>query len=356
MKDNNSSIFDAPTVHNDKQKGNKSRVITAVSVFLVLLVVLGGFFLSKKLIPEKKKNDTLDPKPILSIKEKDLESVYYHLKDADFTFKTESIEGYNNDGYVWKIVSLESEKQNFSVNNDFVSALCTLSGIKMVDENDKLYGLSAPFATVTLKTKDNNYTVIIGSDTGTDRYIKVEGKTNGVYRIDEETVKAIGIDKYGFATTDPYKIANFTSDVSAYKSSAGALITFDTLSFYSKEAGETLVFIPDKSNSENDSYLISSKNNAKARNVDLLFGLFTDTLYIDGVYSYFDSEEDISAFGLDSPDFEVKLTVAGEEKWFRFKKMDENSFAVLSDDRHLITKVSAENIPFSNLTSRDFYE
>ena len=350
------SIFDAPYNHNDKSTGNRTRIIKIISAFLALLVVIGALLLVKNFLPKKKKNAPLDPKTVFSVKESDLKYVTYKTADTDYTFKKESIKGYNSDGYVWKIEGLESEKQNFTATNNFVSNLCALKGVKMSDSDDELFGFTSPFATVSLMTGGGEYTITIGGDTGSDRYIKIGGKANGTYRITSETLELIALEKYDFATNEPYKIATFSTDVSAYKSSAGALIGFDTLTFFNKDFSEKLVFVPEKQSEDNDKYLVQSRGNAVAKNVDTLFKLFTDTFYIDGVYSYYDNEEDIKAFGLDSPDYEIRLNVGGEEKWFKFKSVDDDNFAVLSDDRHIVTKVSKINIPFLNFGFEDYFE
>lgn len=355
-----STIFSAPMPHNDKPSSHtRKRVLTAAALCLGLVLSIAVLYTVIRFSP-KSDNQTEANKSVTAIlcDQTQIDHIEYQRVDDTFTLRRTDIAGYNSDGFAWVLDDIEAEKQDKDTANNLATTLCNLKGIKMQEADDTLYGFVNSEAVIRLIMENgSDYTVTVGNLIGDERYVKVSGENAGVYRIDNEQAEKIVLEKLDFASKTAYSIASFTTDVSAYKSSAGALERFDSLSLLSKDYSRELVFImnEDTATAVYSKYLLSSKENYYTQNADKVFSLFTDTLYVSGAYSYFDDETSVAQFGLLDPDITVKIRVGSEEKWFKFKAIDEEYCAVLSDDRHMITKVKKDNIPSFNLKETDFY-
>lgn len=348
-----STIFSAPAPHNDKptKKGGKNAK-TIILAVLCLMVSIGVLCIVLFLIPSKEDANTDNTVAATNCTEENIEEVNYTDKNGEeFKFIRISTPNFNTKGYSWVIDGIEAEKQDKNTANELVEYACSLKGIKMDDTENDIYGFSSPQAIISFSDKEDDYTITVGSTVGTDSYIKVSGKKGGIYRIDRETAEKLIKGKLDFATRDAYSIATFSADVSAYKSSGGSLERFDLLELESKDYTLSFTLNENELTKNYSKFLLSGKY---SENGDKLFSVFTDTLYIDGAYSYFDDSASIEKSGLNNPDFTLSLKVGSETKWFKFKSVDDTFCAVLSDDRHLITRVKKENIPFWELERSDY--
>lgn len=354
-----STVFSAPAEHNDKgnKDGKSHRTRIAVISIVCVLLLVGIIFAVVKFIPDKKEKTAKDNTvKITEIDVSAVDTVSVTGKEESYGLYKKEVDGETK----WYVTGMPEEKTGTDQTKNFVNALCALSGTKLTGEdNDTVYGFSEPRFIIEIKSADGVLaTLTVGNDAGEITYLKSHGKVSGNFSLTSETATSICKTRLNLANKDSYTPAEFTTDVSAYKDEGGALLSFDSLSLSGgKYEGTSFVFVPntDELIKETVPYLVSAPVKTYASNVDSVLKLFTDSLSVEGVYSLNAGEEDLKNFGLDNPTIEVKLSVAGETKWFKIAQMDDTYCAVVSDNVDMVRKVKSSYILCFDYSTKDYY-
>lgn len=355
-----STIFTEPEKINDSRESIfKKPAVKAVCILLVLAIAAAASYIVIKVIPDKKDGKDINSKiSATSVSIDSVESVTRITPKGETRFYREANTSAASSSrkYNWYIEGIEKEKTEDTAVYNFVKLAAELKGVKQKETKDSVYGFDKSECTVNVSGSEKQYSIILGNQIGKGRYAKITGSFSGVYIIDSSAAEIFLDDEIAFVNITPYSAAKFSTDISAYKNSGGKLERFDTLTVSGKNYPEPMVFTMngDALMSDTDPYIMISPKNARAVNVENFLILFTGTLGVDGAYSFYDSAEYRSEFGLDDPDITVTLSVGGEEKSFSFKAQEEGLYAAVGGDVDMIRKVKAENLLFIGTTVDDY--
>ncbi len=371
-----STVFSTPPEHNDyKENVTKKRVLTLVGAVLGVAAAVGCIFAAIKLIPDKKSgtdknsevsviSETASKITGLSVASKDDSAEFYFEKNEETT-SSETVStnlpstgSDSGESITWYMKDIEKRKVDSSLIRNFADSAVSLKGVPLESGEDALFGFDDPAYTVAVKTEENEYTVVFGDEMASGgRYMKVSGGADGIYSASADTVKALCKKSIDFASKTAYSQVEFKTDTSEYRNSGGALERFDSLTVSGTRYGGTYKFVMNDNAVTKNSvpYLVVTPQNAYAGNVDTLMKLYTDSLGVEGGYSYTATDSDLKEYGLDDPDYQFVLNIKGEEKTFKISITDSEYCAVLSDDFPMIRKVKIKYLPFKDLKTGDFY-
>ncbi len=161
--------------------------------------------------------------------------------------------------------------------------------------------------------------------------------------VNSESIPVIGAD-------EDYSSAYFTD---------GQLISCERLEIWGKVPGEHFDIITKTTDNEKifNSYHIVDPVSRPANDDSMgnIVSLFSYGVMASGCYSYSTSEEELKKFGLDDPDFGVKIYVNDVESSFIATKQTDGNYAVYYADNKTIMKVPAESLIPAAYTPKDIY-
>lgn len=359
-----STVFTDPLKHNDKVRSPHRRRLTAVfSAVLAVALVSAGVFAAIKLIPEKEEPESSLYGSISVIEANASSFTSVILKNGEEITNLYPVEDESEEGgtsKLWYLEGIDQSKISTSLTASFVSSSASITAMREITEKSAAdCGLENPGVQIDVTSDDGiGYSVLLGLDSpdGLGTYLKLS-VSDKIYVVSSDTASALYKSAIDFADTTSFTPAQFTTDVSAYKNEGGALETFDSLTISGKAFGDRVVVTPnpDTQLSENVPYVMVSPESRYAQNVDTVMRLFTDSLSVEGGYSYYINDQTLAQFGLDDPDYYLELKVGSEIKTFKINRIDDTYSAVAADDSTFIKKVTTNYIACIDITKNDMY-
>ncbi len=161
--------------------------------------------------------------------------------------------------------------------------------------------------------------------------------------VNSESIPSIGAD-------EDYNSAYFTD---------GQLISCERLEIWGKVPGEHYNIVTktvDHDTIFNSYHIIEPVNRpADDDSMGNIVSLFSYGITANGCYSYSTTEEELKKFGLDDPDFGVKIYVNDVESSFVATKQADGNYAVYYAANKTIMKVLPESLIPASYTPKDIY-
>ena len=368
-EEENSSIFSDPAEKTVKEKrlSAKSRRIIALcsGVLAVGLIVAAAVTVKLKIKPKDTDNSSSNSKQteVIAHSQSDITTVEVKNKNGSFSFykKTEpSSDSSSSDTVKWCVSGVDESLTDSSAVGNIVSSAATVSADREIEKMSAAEcGLEMPTFTVNVTLDDGStYSLFVGNTAlSNDGYYFSSSETGDkIYLVKDSAVTAFDFELLDLADSSSFAAA-FSADISSYKSSSGTLSSFDELSVSGKSFEKPLVIKPntDESSSTAAPFITVSPISGFADNTDKLLQLFSSSTTVAGAYSLDVTPETLKKFGLDSPDYIVSVSVAGEKKTFKISKVDGEYCAVINDESKIVKKVSNEYLSVVGTKAEDYY-
>ncbi len=370
VSDEESTIFSNPAEHRDiVKKGVKLKkfIIAAIALVLVAAITVTVAITIPPLLDDKDDTSSteIDPPMMDSALFKNVDRATLIRDDAKVEFcivdvekKTEDDEGNTVTETVkeWALKNVDRSLTSYTNIDNTVSNFMEQHYTKKIssDKGDGTdYGFDDPEYQVDFykEGSDDIYlSLIIGgmNPTQSGRYATTS-LDNSVYYIagvsefyhyqKNETDFVNPEEIPAIAKAEDYSDANFTE---------GTLVMCDKMILSGKTFGDEYTIISKKSDNVKvfNSYHITSPvtRAANDENIGNIVALFTYGVTADGCYSYSVAEEELIKYGLNDPDFEVKIYVGDIVDGFKATPQEDGNYAVYYEGNKTIMKVSASGI------------
>lgn len=369
-EEENSSIFSDPAKKPEKANKfsakSKRLISLCLGILAVGLIVAAAVTVKLKIKPKDTDNSASDSKQIevIAHSQSDITTVEVKNKNGTFSFykKTEpSSDSSSSDTVRWCVSGVGESLTDSSAAGNIVSSAATVSAEKEIEKmSASQCGLETPLFTVNVTLDDGStYSLFVGNTAlSNDGYYFSSSETGDkIYLVKDSAVNAFDFELLDLADSSSFEAAAFSADISSYKSSSGTLSSFDELSVSGKSFEKPLVIRPntDESSSSVASFITVSPISGFADNTDKLLQLFSSSTTVAGAYSLDINPETLKKFGLDSPDYVVSVSVAGEKKTFKISKVDDEYCAVINDESKIVKKVSNQYLSVVGTKAEDYY-
>lgn len=362
-----STVFSNPTEHTTKavKNGNKKRILTVLSAFFALAVLVGGTFAAVKLIPKKSDETTDQPElkeiEVLSQKDTDLKSVTVNNKNGSFKFYsviTKAEDENSEDTVKWYLDGYKQELVSTSSIYSIVNNITKISASREITEKiAEECGLVNPAISADVLANDGGkWSVLIGSKSPDNSgvYLKLSTKDT-IYLIPDVIDESLTFEPLDLANTDSIAALSLDSNYSDYTED-GKLTSFDSITVSGKNFPKNVVIKPNNDKTiEMLPYVITEPVERVAENADKLLSLFADGVTVSGAYSFDVTPKTLSALGLNNPDFSAKIKVKGFTYTYKFKLQSDGNYAVVNDDSIMVKKVSADSLEVLGYSETDYY-
>ena len=362
-----STVFSDPTEHTTKavKNGNKKRILTVLSAFCALAVLVGGTFAAVKLIPKKSDETTGQPElkeiEVLSQKDTDLKSVTVNNKNGSFKFYsviTKAEDENSEDTVNWYLDGYKQELVSTSSISTIVNSITNISASREITEKTaEECGLVNPVISADVVANDGGkWSVQIGgkSPDNSGVYLKLSTKDT-IYLIPDAIDESLTFEPLDLANTDSIAALSLDSNYSDYTED-GKLKSFDSITVSGKNFPKNVIIEPNNNKiAEMMPYVITEPVERVAENADKLLSLFADGLTVSGAYSFDVTPKTLSDLGLNNPDFTAKIKVKDFTYTYKFKLQSDGNYAVVTDDSIMVKKVSADSQEVLGYSETDFY-
>ena len=371
----NSTVFSAPSEHNDssKSKNNtKKKIISIVAACLAVAVLVAGTIIIKnniEVIEDGEVTEEVFPDiPILDRDSANFTAVDITNTTGTFKFTTKQITSTNDEGQTqtenyWTVENIDISKLSSNTVNDIITAAASITAKLEVDTKTKEQcGLDKPIIKVSVTDpKKGNYVFYVG-DKSTDNlgyYFTMDG-SDKIYVVPGDEFTSFQFTLVDLADKTAIPATVFDTDTSSNKLADGSYGYFDTVTLSGSLFPDTITFVNNKNENttaEIIPYLITTPKQmaAQKENFTSLLTLFSKNINVAGNYALDINDKTLKEFGLDEPDAIVTMTINGESKYFKFSKIDDEFCAVIYDDAIMIRKVSLDSFGFLSLKPEDFY-
>lgn len=266
----------------------RNRIFILIIILIVLLGAYVGVLKYNDYIANKEESD--ESIVITSLDSDSVTALQYTNNGEEFSFHK------SDEEWLWAQDNTLPITQSYVEN--ILSNACSLNAVRLLEDNlDNIatYGLDTPAFTVILTSSDGTQTTIYIGDKNSatsNYYCTVEGSTN-VYTIDESLVSTLGYtlnEMVAFEEIPNMTSANIT-DISYTDTDTS--LNFDY--FASGNAGYDY--------SGSSLWFLNTKYGLSACDVTAISTLETNisSLTFDSLVKYNATQEDLSAYGLDSP-------------------------------------------------------
>ncbi|MBQ6714765.1 MAG: DUF4340 domain-containing protein [Clostridia bacterium] len=368
-----SFLFSDPQKHDDKKIADpkKRRRNAVISAALALVLLATGTFAVIKLIPEKETDIDLGGETpsisVLDYETDELKAVSVTNKEGTFDFLskeekviiTENEEEKTETQIKWYLKGYTPEVCSTSKIEDVVSVVSNINALMTIDKKTPSdCGFDNPQITAKVTTdKDEEYSVFIGGESpdGSGTYL-MTSKNDKIYLVESYTLDDLTFVLTDFANDSYIEAATFQTDISDYKDQSGNITTFDYVKISGKNYPVDLNIVPNTDSfAQYIYYKATSPMSRYADNVGDITTMFTQSTTVAGGYTFDVSSESLKKYGLDNPDIEVKMSIKGEEKFFKISEVDDTYCAVITGESKNIKKVAKAYLKVFDSKPTDFY-
>lgn len=370
VSDQESTIFSDPKAHKDKvKKGKNLKKILTASVALVLVGAIIALIVT--LIPPLVDNDdsssSLDDIRIMdeSLFDK-VDRVTLIAENNTIKFHTIEVKTEEKTTTQWSLVDVDPSLTSVSDIENTVFSLMEQGYSKKIsdDKNDgKEYGFDKPKYQVDFFSEGSDsvsFSLIIGAYSPTDsgRYATTT-LDDSVYFVRDTGFYHYQKNELDFVEPESIPAISKDASFSDNNYSEGTLVLCDKLTLSGKTFGDTYKIIckeTDNITVFNNYHITSpSRRPANDNNIAEIVSLFAYGVESVGCYSYTATEKDIKKFGLDSPDFSVKIQVGDIEDGFSATLQKDGFYAVYYKGNKTIMKVDSTALVPAGFAPKDLY-
>ncbi len=370
VSDEESTIFSNPAEHRDiVKKGVKLKkfIIAAIALVLVAAITVTVAITIPPLLDDEDDTSSseIDPPIMDSALFKNVDRATLIREDAKVEFCTVDVEKETEDDEgntvtetvkEWALKNVDRALTSYTNIDNTVSNFMKQHYTKKIssDKGDGTdYGFDDPVYQVDFykEGSDDIYlSLIIGglnptqsgryATTSLDNSVYYIAGVSEFYHYQKNETDFVNPEEIPvIAKAEDYSDANFTE---------GTLVMCDKMILSGKTFGDEYTIISKKSDNVTvfNSYHITSPvtRAANDENIGNIVALFTYGVTADGCYSYSVAEEELIKYGLNDPDFEVKIYVGDIVDGFKATLQEDGNYAVYYEGNKTIMKVSASDI------------
>ena len=373
VEEEESFLFADPQKHEDKKiiEPSKKRRNSIIAAVLSLVLLATGTFAVIKLIPERETDIDLGGETpsisVLNYETDALKSVSVTNNEGTFDFLskeekvtvTEGEEEKTETQVKWYLKGYDPAVCSTSRIEDTISTVCNINALMTIDKKTPAdCGFDNPSITAKVETnKDGEYSVYIGSESPdqSGTYL-MTSKSDKIYLVETYTLDDLTFTLTDFADDSYIEAATFETDISEYKDENGNITTFDYVRVSGNKYPVALNIVPNTDSfAQYIYYTATSPMKRYADNVGDITTMFTTSTTVAGGYTFDISAESLKKYRLDNPDIEVRMSVNGEEKFFKISEVDETYCAVITDESKNIKKVAKAYVNVFETKPSDFY-
>lgn len=368
--DEESTVFGAPADHNKKKQrisSKKKSVIKLTAAVLSVAVLVGGLFAVIKFVPKKTdesdNNSSVNTVSVLSLDITTVSEVKVTNQNGTFRLYSSTVEVDGQENSVWCLDGVDSSLTSSTLISNIASNATSITAVRDIEKTDRPlsdFGLDSPVSSAQVAFKDGSegYSVMLGkqSPDNTGTYLKLSNRDN-IYIVDDSVAESFLFNSLDLADNSSFEAAAFSGDISSYKGSSGSIEKFDEMTVSGKNFPRTVTILPNTNENLSSvaKFVIATPYERHAANVDNLLSMFTSGISVSGAYSFDVTPESLKKFGLDNPDVVVKMTLAGQTKFYKISKVDDEYCAVINEESKIIKKVYISSVPVSEYTEESFY-
>ncbi len=357
-----STIFSAPIVHEDKTPKNRKPWKKLLAAFLAVAIVAGTTVAVIKFIPEKDDETTPVAFNILDIDSDNIEKVEIKTDDTSLTLISTLTETESSSDISWSIDGVNLAYTDSSAIQSAVSDAAVLEASKELTGSPSDYGLDDPKTTITLYPRNEAFsqvTVKLGNSAPANLgYYCSLSSSDKIYLVKNDISDLIGVSAIDFATTSGLSGVVQTEDNANYFTS-DKLTDFDyiTISGQNYDPPLKIEMQEDEALNAYFSYKITSPflRIGDDDKITELANLLSSGITSSGAYAFDPDTDTLKNYRLDNPDISLTISVADTRYTILASKVDDNFYAAIDTYGGLIHKIAASSLTFANSKASDFY-
>ncbi len=372
LEEEESTIFGAsPTKQADKPAKKGRMLKNIISLVLAVAVLAGAAFAIIKFIPEPEEETPATNSEniaVIDLEQKDVKSVTITRTDSASTYistlseKTDEESGEVTTEVKWSVEGIDPSLTETTSISMIMDTLLSLSASREIEKEDGAdYGFASPEYRVSVVGYDdaNSLELLVGKETpsASGRYATTDGGST-VYLIDAADTEDFATPDEELSTSKIIPEPQQTDETSSYFEE-GKLVGFDYISLSGKAYSSAMRFEnnQDEEMSAYVAYLMTApaKRYADAEKITELFTVAQSGLNGVCAYVYEPTSADIKAYGLDSPDVELKIVYGTQTVSLSATLQEDGNYAVVADGApNIIFKVASSSLPFAGAAVEDF--
>ncbi len=365
-----STIF-TKAVTKEKKKAispKKKAIITITALLLAVALIITSIYCVSKFVGNDENTDSNEEVLIVaSVAHSKVARIEVKNQNGDFTILPKTVTEDGKEALKWYLKDNPHPLISDTMVGTVVDSCLYIHAVREMKDKTLDYGFDNPFATVKVITKDRkeDFTAILGSATPdkTGYYVKTEGGER-VYLITMGTAGYINFTPEDLADNimlDPVKLTDETVKADKkYFDSEGAIESFDYIELSGAKYGGEVIKITPAAESDAAKYIIKTQNTKRFANTETcekVFGILKNGLVAVDVYKLGPTAEDIQKYGLQNPDYTVKIkygTSTLELKATLYDK-DNNYYAVQLSGKDAIYAMSGDALDMLGFSETVFY-
>ncbi len=383
LTEEESTIFSAPQEHKDKahkaKGGNTKRIVAIIATCLaVVTLVVGTLHIINNIdilkddeVPAN--SNMFEDITVVETDSSIFETVTITNKNGEFKFVKKQIETTDEDGKTqtteyWTIDGIDQAKLSSLTLDDKINSASKFVAFAEVDKLSVAEcGLDKPTLKISVVPKEGKnenakpFTVLVGkkSPDGNSSYLKLDGDSQ-IYLVNNSYFEDFDFTLLDLTDRTSIPATTFTVDTTENKAADGTYAYFDSLKISGELFPDMITIMNNKEENETATivmYLTTTPTEryVNAEKLDPFLSIFSSELPVAGCYSLDVTDAAVKELGLDKPDAVITLTIGGEPKTFKFKKVDNEYAAVLYDGATMIKKISLSNLTLFDIKPEDIY-
>ena len=358
-----STIFSAPSEHNDEKRQKQPIAKKLIAAFLALALVIGATVGVITLIPEKEDEKSPDVSfDVLNIDTANIEKAIITSEGKTLTLLSTVTEKDNSSEISWAVDGVTAAYTDSDTIKNMVSNAAVIKASKTIEGALADFGLDKPRTTATLYARNSAFetvTISIGNSAPANMgcYISVSGDDK-IYLADNSVASLVGLNKLDFATTSGL-VGVIKTEENAECFSDSSLNTFDYITISGKNFPEPMKIEPQDDETLNAYFAFKiTAPSLRIGNDDKiieLVNLLSSGIASSGAYAYDPDEKALKSNRLDNPDAVVTVSVKGKTYTILASKVDDNFYAAVDSYGGLIHKIPASSLTFANSKITDYY-
>lgn len=358
-----STIFSAPSEHNDGPREKRPVGKRLVAAALALLIVIGATVGVIKLIPEKEDEEPKDLSfSVLQLDTDSIEKAEIKYENSALTLLSTVKEENNTSTITWSVDGVTAVYTDSAKIKSAVSSAAAIKASKIVEGTESDFGLDKPRAEVTLTARNAAFetvTIKIGNAAPANMgcYITLSND-NKIYLADNSVLSLIDLNALDFATTAGLTGVIKTAD-NADCFSETSLRSFDYITLAGKNYPTPLKIEMQDDETLNAYFAFKiTAPTLRIGNDDKITELITSLssgIASSGAYAFDPDKKTLDAYRLDNPDAIITISVKGKPYTILASKVDDNFYAVVDSYGGLIHKIPASSLAVAESKPTDFY-
>lgn len=363
MNEEQSTIFSAPIVHEDKKPKNQKPWKKLLAAFLVVAIVACTTVAVIKLIPEKQDDkDKTVSFNILNIDSDNVEKVEIKTKETQLNLLSTVTVSDDSSSITWSVEGINSAYTDSSSIKSAVTDASVIEASRQVEGSAADYGLVNPKATVTLYARNSAFetvTIKLGNSAPANLgYYCSLSTDNKIYLVDNNIADLTSITPLNFATTKGLAgVLQTESNANCFAD--GLLTDFDYITVSGKNYTAPLKIEPQDDETLNAYFAFKiTSPSIRIGNDDAITNLITvlsSGITSSGAYAYDPDAATLKSYRLDNPDATLTISVAGTPYTILASKVDDSFYAAIDTYGGMIHKIAASSLPFADTKATDYY-